>query len=104
MRVSVEGGPAGCLLLRIGAVQAGAMGLLGLVLAVIGVYGVVSYGASQRTHEIGIRMALGADPSDILTLILRQGVRLVVAGVVTGLAATAVLSQVVSRLLRIGGT
>jgi predicted permease len=102
MRESIEGGPAGFLLFRIGAIQAGAMGLLGLVLAIIGVYGVVSYGASQRTHEIGIRMALGAVPSDILSLILRQGVRLVAAGVVAGLVAAAALTRLTSHVLLIG--
>jgi putative ABC transport system permease protein len=92
-------GPGGFLLFRIGALQAGCMGLLGLILAVIGVYGVVSYGASQRTHEIGIRMALGAHPADILRMILRQGVGLVVIGVGAGLAAAAVLSRVTNRVL-----
>jgi predicted permease len=92
-------GLGGFLLFRIGALQAGAMGVLGLVLAVIGVYGVVSYGASQRTREIGIRMALGAQPLHILAMILRQGIVLVVLGVVVGLGAAAFLSRVTSRII-----
>jgi len=87
------------MLFRIGAMQAGAMGGLGLLLAVIGVYGVVSYGASQRTREIGIRMALGARPHDVMLMILRQGVLLVAGGVVAGLAASAVLTRVMSRFV-----
>ena len=73
------------------------MGILGLMLAVIGVYGVVSYGASQRTREIGIRMAMGADRSDIRSLVLGQGVRLVIAGVAVGLVAATVLTRLVAR-------
>lgn len=64
------------------------MGLLGLILAVVGVYSVVSYAAVQRTHEIGIRMALGAAPQDILRMVLRQSVVLVGAGLAVGLAAS----------------
>ena len=64
------------------------MGVLGLVLAIIGVYGVVSFGASLRTREIGIRVALGAQPRDVLRLILGQGLQLVVVGgLVVGLGA-----------------
>jgi predicted permease len=84
---------------QMGAQQAGAMGLLGLVLAVIGVYGVVSYGASQRTREIGIRMALGAQPASVLVMILRQGVWLVVAGVAGGLALSTVFARLAARVL-----
>ena len=82
-----------------GAQQAAAMGLLGLTLAVIGVYGVVSYGAARRTHEIGIRMALGAEPVQVLVMILRQGAWLVVGGVVFGLAAASVFTRLTERVL-----
>jgi predicted permease len=98
MNQSLAGG-MGFLMFRIGAVQAGAMGILGLILAVIGVYGVVSYGASQRTRELGIRMALGARPSDVRALVLGQGVRLVIAGVVTGLIGAAALTRVATRFV-----
>ena len=62
------------------------MGLLGLLLSVVGVYGVVSYGASLRTREMGIRIALGAQPRNVRGLVLRQGSVLVIAGIVCGLA------------------
>ncbi len=98
MRRSLAG-VGGFLIFRLGASQAGAMGVLGLILAVIGVYGVVSYGAAQRTREIGIRMALGAVPGDVLGLVLRQGVFLVIAGVIVGLVGAAALTRVLSRFL-----
>jgi predicted permease len=78
---------------------AGALGLLGLILALVGVYGVISYTAAQRTHEIGVRMALGANRADILKMVLRQGVILVGGGVVVGLALTFVLARGISSLL-----
>lgn len=86
----------GSLIFRIGAIQAGGMGLLGLVLAVIGVYGVVSFGASLRTREIGIRVALGARTSDVLRLILGQGLLLVAIGIGVGLGLAAVMGRVLS--------
>ncbi len=92
MNQSLAGG-FGFMLFRMGAIQAGSMGILGLLLAVIGVYGVVSYGASQRTREIGIRMALGADPADVRRLVLGQGVRLVIAGIALGLVASAAFAR-----------
>jgi macrolide transport system ATP-binding/permease protein len=72
---------------RFGAQLTSTMGLLGLILAVVGVYSVVSYAAVQRTHEIGIRMALGAAPQDILRMVLRQSVVIVAVGLAVGLAA-----------------
>ena len=92
-------GPQGLLIFRIGTLQAAAMGVLGLVLALVGVYGIVSYGAAQRTREIGIRMALGATPQAVLRIILRQGVWLVLAGVAVGLVGAAALSRVLRRFL-----
>jgi predicted permease len=66
------GGTLGYFIFRFGASLAAAMGLLGLMLAIVGVYGVVSYAATQRTQELGIRMALGASPRQILALLLKQ--------------------------------
>jgi len=93
------GGLGGFLIFRLGATQAAAMGILGLILAMVGVYGVVSYGAAQRTREIGIRMAMGARPIDILRLVLRQGVTLVGVGVLAGLVLTLAMARVLKRLV-----
>jgi putative ABC transport system permease protein len=99
----VQGG-MGFLLFRIGTLQAGAMGLLGLLLAVVGVYGVVSYGASQRTREMGIRIALGAEPSSVRTLVLRQGSTLVIAGITGGLLMAAAVTRALSRFFFLVGS
>jgi predicted permease len=92
-------GLTGLFFFRLAASLAGAMGILGLTLAVVGVYGVVSFSVSQRTHEIGIRMALGAERLDILRLALRQGLVLVITGVFTGLLVAWALTRVMSQLL-----
>ena len=98
MRQSLSGGN-GLFIFRIGAILAAAMGILGLTLAVVGVYGVVSFAASQRTREIGIRMALGADRQDILRLMLRQGLVLVAAGVLLGVLLTWAFTRPMAAIL-----
>jgi predicted permease len=89
----------GYLIFRLGAIQAGGMGLLGLILAIVGVYGVVSFGASLRTREIGIRVALGAHTGDVLRLILGQGLLLVGIGIGVGLVLASMLGRVLSRFV-----
>jgi putative ABC transport system permease protein len=70
-----------------------------LVLAAVGIYGVMSYSVAQRTHELGIRMALGAQRRDLLKLAIGAGLKLVLIGVVLGLSASFVLTRVMSSLL-----
>jgi ABC-type antimicrobial peptide transport system permease subunit len=93
--------------LRFGAVLAGAQGLLGLLLAAMGLYGVVSYVVSQRTREIGVRVALGARRPDILRLMVRDGFRLTLIGLVIGLLVslgfTAILTKALYGLRILGG-
>jgi putative ABC transport system permease protein len=71
---------------RMGGILLGVFGGLAILLATIGLYGVVSYTAAQRTREVGIRVALGARPSDVIRLVTRQGMALVVIGAAIGLA------------------
>jgi putative ABC transport system permease protein len=77
----------------------GVFATLALVLAAVGIYGVMSYSVAQRTREIGIRMALGAQRSDVLKMTVFQGLKLVALGVMIGLAAAFVLTRVMSSLL-----
>ena len=92
-------GNLGFVLFRVGAWQASAMGLLGLALAVIGIYSLVSYQTAQRSREIGIRMALGAEPSDVRRLVMRQGAWLIGGGLVIGLALTLVATTALGKVL-----
>jgi macrolide transport system ATP-binding/permease protein len=89
----------GFLFYRLGAQLTTAIGLLGLILAVVGVYSVVSYAAVQRTHEIGIRMALGAKPQDILTMVLGQSLIVIGVGIVIGLGAAFAGTRLLGSLL-----
>jgi len=94
----------GLLLFQIGAGMAASLGLLGLTLAVVGVYGVLSYSASKRTHEIGVRMAVGAQPSDILKMVFRQGLLIVSIGLVLGLGAALASAHVLKSFLAVSAT
>jgi predicted permease len=84
---------------RVGASLLGGFGVLALVLAAIGIYGVISYAVSTRTHEIGIRVALGAENSDILSLVLGQGLKLTLIGVGIGIVAALGLTQFIKSIL-----
>lgn len=84
---------------RTGAALFGLFGLLGMILASLGTYGVIAYMVAQRTSEIGIRMALGASPYDVLGLVIRQSMRLVGTGIVLGLIGALALTRLMGSLL-----
>jgi putative ABC transport system permease protein len=86
-------------LLHAGTALLGFFAFCGLLMAVIGLYGVISFVAMQRTQEIGVRMARGATRVDILRLIAREGVRLIVLGGVLGLGAALAMAQLLKSLL-----
>jgi len=89
----------GLLPIRMGATMACVQGVIGLFLAIMGLYAVVSYAVNQRTQEIGIRMALGARQWDVLRLVVREGLRLTIVGVGIGLVIAAGVSFVFAKVL-----
>jgi predicted permease len=98
MTEALHGGN-GLLFFEVGASLAAALGSLGLILAVVGVYGVMSYAVSQRTQEIGVRIALGAQERDILRMIGRQGAVIVASGLTIGVLAALAAGRLVSDFL-----
>lgn len=99
MADAVKNSPDGLLLFDLGAEITAALGLLGLTLAVVGVYGVTAYAVGQRTPEIGIRMAFGAQRKDILWMVSRQGLAIVAIGLVLGFAAAMGVGTLVGNFL-----
>ncbi len=89
---------------RVAVTFAGSFGVLALLLAAVGIYGVVSYTTRQRTHEIGIRIALGAGKAQILRDVLRQGLILTAAGLTVGVAASLILTRFLRTMLYGVGT
>lgn len=84
---------------RITLIVLGTFSALALVLASIGIYGVISYAVAQRTHEIGIRIALGAQPRDVLFMVIAQGGKMAGAGILIGIGVSLGLSRLMTTLL-----
>jgi ABC-type antimicrobial peptide transport system permease subunit len=84
---------------RVGAMLAAGFGGLGTLLAAIGLYGVIAFSVSRRTREIGLRMALGAKPGNVMSTVMRQGLVIVAVGVVAGAALAAAAASALQGLL-----
>jgi predicted permease len=95
----VVSGLGGTFIFRLAAALAAALGIIGLVLALVGVYGLVSFVVCQRAREIAIRMTIGAVRSDVLKLISRQSIELVIAGLFVGIVAATFLARAMAKLL-----
>jgi putative ABC transport system permease protein len=91
-------------LARLGAIGSAIIGIFGLLMASVGIYGSVGFAVSQRTHEVGVRMSLGASAGDVLTLMLRETMLPVAIGLGVGLAGAAIVSRLMSSLLFALGT
>jgi len=101
MRTMIESleGATGFFIFRLGASLTGFIGMLGLILATVGVYGIVSYATSRRTQEIGVRVALGATQRQILTMVVNQGMKTVFLGVMIGLLGAWALTRMMTHML-----
>jgi len=84
---------------RFNMILLAAFAVFALTLAAIGIYGIVSYSVTQRTQEIGVRVALGAQPRDILRMVVKEGLSMTLIGTAAGLAAAAAVTRVMSTLL-----
>ena len=84
---------------RMAAGLIGIFGLLALVLVAVGLYGVIAHSVAQRTQEIGIRMALGATSTDVVKLVVKEGLSLAIIGVIVGVAAAFACTRLMSNLL-----
>ena len=91
--------PLGMFPMRMGTIIACGQGLIALFLATLGLYGLISHSVTQRTHEIGIRIALGAKPGNVLSILIWQGLRLVLIGLVLGLVAAFAVTRLLSSVL-----
>ena len=84
---------------RFSMVLLGVFASIALALSAVGIYGVMAYSVSQRTHEIGVRMALGAQPGDVLRMVIAQGLILIFSGMAAGLAGAFIVTRFLSGLL-----
>jgi putative ABC transport system permease protein len=80
-------------------IMLGTFSVVALVMAIVGLYGVISFGVRQRTHELGVRIALGASRANIVAMVLRQGLSLTITGAAIGVALSVAMSRVLSNLL-----
>jgi predicted permease len=99
MDQQIASSPMGMAPMRVGAIIAGGQGLVALFLATLGLYGLISHSVKQRTHEIGIRIALGATHGKVLRILIARGLRLVLIGLGLGLAAAFAVTRVLSSVL-----
>jgi ABC-type antimicrobial peptide transport system permease subunit len=84
---------------RFATIMLGSFSVFAMILAIVGVYGVMSHLVTQGTHDIGVRMALGAQRNRIVSMVIRQGMELTAAGVVLGLVGAALMTRVIASLL-----